>query len=303
MVELSQFWSMPQKKSVLVDKSKPCPLIPGNSEEFYPCPLMELAVGIQVICSGIPDRFTAPSLRNDKWTKVLHGLDPDPCTLLERQVWCFRYFRIQDDLNMAHFSPFLFFFPLPCISIFFCIYLGSNNPVKNKVRCQWQEKPHHGEAVTPWNPSSCDTIWLLPPPSWDMVHSLESWTISAQDRQENKLSQLHPFPGGKGWRVMRLFPPESVLFTNTFLCCSISIPYKQLLEMQIYFSKCNCVLQTTGVLLTMTNVSWQGSQGQQLWEVEVFVAFPLDRKCRGWKIMHKVFLTLPKTLICHCYLQ
>lgn len=55
---------------------------------------------------------------------------------------------------------------------------------------------------------------------------------------------------------MWLFSPESVLFTNTFLCCSISIPYKQLLEMQIYFSKCNCVLQTTRVLLTMTNVSW-----------------------------------------------
>lgn len=51
--------------------------------------------------------------------------------------------------------------------------------------------------------------------------------------------------------------------------------------MQIYFSKCNCVLQTTRVLLTMTNVSWQGSQGQQLLEVDVFVAFPLERKHRG----------------------
>lgn len=187
---------------------------------------------------------------------------------------------------------FFFFIPLPCVSIFFCICLSSNSPGKNWVRCQWQNfaKPHHG-----WG---CDT--MKPQLQWDMFHSLES---GQPDRQENKLSQLHLFPGGKGWRVMCLFSPESVLFANTFLCCSISIPYKQLLEMQIYFSKCNCVLQTTRVLLTMTNVSWQGSQGQQLLEVDVFVAFPLERKYRGWKIMHKVFLTLPKTLICHCYLQ
>lgn len=136
-----------------------------------------------------------------------------------------------------------------------------------------------------------------------LLGNVNSFNSGLSDRQENKLSQLHPFPGEKGWRVMWLFSPESVLFTNTFLCCSISIPYKQLLEMQIYFSKCNCVLQTTQVLLTMTNASWQGSQGQQLLEVNVFVAFPLEKKYRGWKIMHKVFLTLPKTLICHCYLQ
>lgn len=76
-----------------------------------------------------------------------------------RWIWTWLIFRLS--------------FP-PCSPLFFHLFLHLLRLQQPRVKCQWQEltKPQHGEAVTPWNSSSCDTIWLLPPPSWDMVHSL-----------------------------------------------------------------------------------------------------------------------------------
>lgn len=71
----------------------------------------------------------------------------------------------------------------------------------------------------------------MPPPS--LAWSLKTWIMSNQSSFTVRKSAITAslFSREDLCNVCSL---ESALFTNTSLCCSISILYKQLLEMQIY---------------------------------------------------------------------